>query len=127
MKVTRHARMKLLRERGKIIDEDQATDRMLRWAGEEILDLYGKALEEAPPENPGLVKRIIDNDFEETRYYRKGRWRMVVVGDTIVTMERNRFINCGPKLKPRKGGRRDGRRLHCGKGRGSEKDAGDGN
>jgi hypothetical protein len=99
MKVTRHAKLKLLKEKG--ISEERITEEVLQLANWEILDLFNGAVEESAKDNPGLVRRIIDNQFEECQYFLKGKWRLVVCGDTIVTVEKNKF-----KKKKKKGRRR---------------------
>ncbi|RLB09483.1 MAG: hypothetical protein DRG39_07520 [Deltaproteobacteria bacterium] len=40
---------------------------------------------------PGLIKRIIDNNFKDAAYYRKGKWRFVICNNVMVTCERNIF------------------------------------
>jgi len=57
-------------------------------ARSKIIKLFHKATSEF---SPGLVIRIIDNDFVDAEYFRYHEWRFVVCNSTIVTIERNIF------------------------------------
>jgi len=63
-------------------------------ACEDIACLFENA--DLEDDNPGLIRRIIDNEFEEAKYYRNGDWRMVVCDNSIVTIEINRFKPAAP-------------------------------
>jgi hypothetical protein len=80
IRVTKHALEKYIKNIGrKTVDPEQ-----------EILDLFYEAKEET---NAGLVKRRIDNPTEDTKYYRNGKWRFVIVEDNMVTMELDTFTS----------------------------------
>lgn len=81
IRVTKHAIEKYNKNIGRnTVDPEQ-----------EILDLFYEAKEEI--DAPGLVKRRMDNPTENTKYYRNGRWRFVIVDDSMVTMEIDTFTS----------------------------------
>jgi len=41
--------------------------------------------------NAGILKRIMKNEFEDAKYYKYGIWRFVICGNTMVTMEKDKF------------------------------------
>lgn len=89
MNVTYHAKQKyiqIMSKDGIAIDLDRAE--------KDILRLLEEAKEEK--DNSGLIKRYIENEFEEAKYYVIGLWRIVLVNETIVTIEENRFKFAGP-------------------------------
>lgn len=57
----------------------------------EILDLFYSAY----LEKESLIKRLIDNPVENTKYYRNGNFRFVLVDDCVVTLEINTFDYTG--------------------------------
>ena len=56
----------------------------------EIIDLFSGAVEEKL-----IVKRVIDNPVENTKYFRNGDFRFVIVDDNMVTLETNTFDYTG--------------------------------
>ena len=52
----------------------------------QIRHLFGKAKKQ--PMDAALVKRIIKNNCETTQYFVAGKWRFVIVNETMVTCER---------------------------------------
>ena len=90
MRVTKHAKMKWLKLTDKKF-ETRSLESQLGIAEQEILRLLECAVEETPDRNPGLIVRMIENGFEEAKYFRKKKWRLVVVDDAVVTVEYNRF------------------------------------
>lgn len=59
----------------------------------EILRLFYKAEEEKIEDNPKLVMRKLNYDFDESKYYRYKNWRFVVFKEEIITIEIDRFTN----------------------------------
>ena len=85
MIITYHAKKKYVQEMAK------------RGSGEVSLDdaeiAIQKLFSEASIEedSSGLVKRRIDNQFEDAIYYRIGIWRLVLCKDSLVTVEVDSF------------------------------------
>jgi len=93
IRISRHAIDKFLEDRGQSINhnEDELTEiekDILSDAEHRILDIYRESEEEEM--HAGLVKRYIVNQ-QPAKYYRNGKWRIVVCGDTMVTIEVNTF------------------------------------
>ena len=55
----------------------------------EIRNLFEESKREKM--NAGLVTRIMNNNFEPTAFFKKGKWRFVICNNTMVTIERDRF------------------------------------
>jgi hypothetical protein len=102
MKVTRHAKIKFLLINRIIKNEGELTEELLSYAGKEILRLFKYAEFEDPNDNPGLIRRIIENDFEDSKYYRNDDIRFVVCDNSIVTVERNQFRKRVWKIKKKR-------------------------
>jgi len=66
----------------------------------QLRELFSKAKLE--PMTPGLVKRIIDNDFEPSEYYRLGKWRFVLCNNRMVTCEVDKFYKWSKHGKKRR-------------------------
>lgn len=60
---------------------------------QEIIELYNDAEEESE-RNPGLIKRKLKY-MDDARYYKNGRWRLVVIDHTVVTVEKDSFDYTG--------------------------------
>jgi len=89
MQVTYHAKIKYMRivaKKGREVDLDHAE--------RAVLKIYRQSKKEE--DNPGLFKRFIDNKFEKAEYFRYGDWRVVVIENTIVTIEENVIKYVGP-------------------------------
>ncbi len=82
--ITRHAREKYEQEMEWVFPDHKISNTI-----EEVLDLYRNARREKL--GSGLVKRVMKNNFEETKYYKNDRWRMVVCNDSLVTIEIDSF------------------------------------
>jgi len=91
MQVTHHAKIQFLKRKGDINDAEEATPRMLRGAERQILFLYEESDIETVKDHPGLIRRLIDNEWCEAQYYRRGKWRLVVCNDRIITIEQNQY------------------------------------
>ena len=55
----------------------------------EIRKLFEQSVEEKM--NAGLVLRMMANDFEETTFFKKGKWRFVICNNIMVTVELDKF------------------------------------
>ena len=55
----------------------------------EIRKLFEQSKRE--PMNAGLLTRIMNNDFEETTFFKKGKWRFIICNNTMVTIEIDTF------------------------------------
>lgn len=55
----------------------------------EIRQLFEQSVAEKM--NAGLVLRVMANDFEETNFFKKGKWRFVVCNNIMVTVELDKF------------------------------------
>lgn len=109
VKVTLHALEQFLFRKGEVKRGEKPTNRQLKGAEKQVLDMIEKAWLETFDKDPGLIRRFIDNKFCDAEYFRLGRWRFVVCDcDTIVTVEENRFENT-KRLKRRKGGHKSKR------------------
>lgn len=87
VKISYHA----IKKFQKLSSNCRATDNI----EQKIRSLFNKAKEETPDQNPGLVKRIIDNNFQETFYFKFNKWRFVVCNNVMVTIEKDVFGYCG--------------------------------
>ena len=90
--VSYHAMVKFLSiTRGINLEEieEPRKIRLLEKAKETILDIFKDAKKEEM--HPGLIKRIINNDFTESEYYKNRDWRLVITEQTIVTIEKDKF------------------------------------
>jgi len=94
MIVTYHAKKKYMQEMGKKGIEVNLDD-----AGIAVQKLYDESSIEE--NTSGLVKRKIDNKFEDAQYYKNGDWRIVVCNETIVTIEMNTFKFTGMGYIPK--------------------------
>ncbi len=54
-----------------------------------IRQLFEKSNKE--PMSAGLIKRIMQNDFQDATYYRFGSLRFVLCGAVLVTVEEDQF------------------------------------
>lgn len=84
--ITEHAIDKMLFEanrQGYVVPESREA------AQKALLLMFEKSKKEKM--NPGLIKRIIDNGFKETFYYRLGKWRFVIVEGRMITCEISTF------------------------------------
>ena len=86
MNVTFHAVMKYVSEIWREMPKREYT---FESAKKKIEELYEKSIPE--PMSAGLIKRIIDNQFEDCSYFKYRNWRLVVSNDTIVTVEKDSF------------------------------------
>ena len=80
--ITEHAKEKYIKE------QTRSSKRVFD-AEFEIDELFAKA--EPEPMHGGLVKRIIDNNYEDAKYYKHKDWRFVICGTTMVTIEKDKF------------------------------------
>ena len=80
--ITEHAKEKYIQEQRKL--DKKVFD--VEW---EIKELFSKA--ESEPMHGGLVKRIMDNNYEDAKYYKYKDWRFVICDNTMVTIEKDNF------------------------------------
>ena len=80
--ITQHAIEKYQIEQKK----DNKTVFDAKW---EIQELFNESNLE--PMHGGLVKRIMDNNYEDAKYYKFKDWRFVICDNTMVTIEKDNF------------------------------------
>jgi hypothetical protein len=95
MIISYHAKMKYIQEMVKKGIEVTLDDAEIA-----IQKLFNEAIIES--DSSGLVKRKIDNKFEDAIYYRAEIWRLVLCNDVIVTVEVDSFKFTGMGYIPKK-------------------------
>lgn len=83
IRISEHAVSKYcqeIRKKKKLIPENPE---------KEIRDLFEEAKEEEM--NAGLIMRIMNNNFEPTNFFKKGKWRFVICNNVMVTIELDKF------------------------------------
>ena len=83
VKISEHAIEKYsieIRKKKKILPENPER---------EIRNLFEQSIKEKM--TAGLVLRLMANDFEETTFFKKGKWRFVICNNTMVTVELDTF------------------------------------